>query len=252
MKHAALILMILISQTPVSDDTAASEEFIIWNVGQGLWATQVDANSCRHFDMGGERAPWRQIQARCRAKRNVLRLSHLDWDHIGFSRRALHKLNSLCLERRTSMSESSVKTRFLAALPLCEPSADLEIKTIYEGHDERSANDRSRVQILRKWALLPGDSTRNAERRWIRYLKALDQPKLLVLGHHGSRTSTSIDLLRKITSARQAIASARFVRYNHPHPEVARRLKEAGIALLRTEDWGHLVFEAPPNLVKDH
>jgi competence protein ComEC len=86
--------------------------------------------------------------------------------------------------------------------------------------------------------LAPGDSPRDEEKKWIHHFAGLERVRVLVLGHHGSRTSTSQDLLAKLSGVRVAIASARFRRYGHPHTEVVRELAQRKISLLRTEEWG--------------
>lgn len=65
---------------------------------------------------------------------------------------------------------------------------------------------------------------------------------VLILGHHGSKSSTSEYLLNNL-SIRQSISSARWKRYHHPHPQVLARLQIKKIPNLRTEDWGHIIFQ---------
>ena len=43
-------------------------ELIVWNVGQGQWATVIDETACWHLDMGGEFAPWQEIMGACRKR----------------------------------------------------------------------------------------------------------------------------------------------------------------------------------------
>jgi beta-lactamase superfamily II metal-dependent hydrolase len=45
-----------------------------------------------------------------------------------------------------------------------------------------------------------------------------------------------------------AIASSRWARYHHPAPVVVARLKKHGIAVLKTEDWGSILIEAPDQI----
>jgi competence protein ComEC len=92
--------------------------------------------------------------------------------------------------------------------------------------------------------LIPGDSTAPQEKIWS-YHGNMQKTGFLLLGHHGSRTSTSEELLSQLPHLKVAIASARFARYGHPHLEVVRRLKKYHVALLKTEDWGNLWFEIP-------
>lgn len=93
--------------------------------------------------------------------------------------------------------------------------------------------------------LAPGDSSTRAETTWASTLRNLEETRYLIVGHHGSRTSTGEHLLKRLSRLRLAIASARQRRFGHPHPEVLERLSRHHIPLLRTEDWGniHIVLD---------
>jgi competence protein ComEC len=108
-----------------------------------------------------------------------------------------------------------------------------------------TSNEASHVFEIQGVALVTGDSPKGNERIWSRRLARGDASPVLVLGHHGSRTSTSETLLQRLPRLVMAVASARKNRYGHPHPEVARLLRSRGIALLSTEVWGHLRFLLP-------
>jgi len=105
------------------------------------------------------------------------------------------------------------------------------------------AGDPNRVSVvlLIEWGdasiLLTGDAYAPVERA---ILDELPQLAVLKLGHHGSRTSTSRELLAR-TRPTVAVASlADGNRYGHPHQEVLERLGEARIPLLRTDRDGHV------------
>jgi len=251
MKHKwiGIALVIFSAPRPLAREPAArASEFVVWNVGQGLWTTLIDGDRCLHFDTGGERAPWRALHAACGDKNNIVHFSHWDLDHISFAGRLARRLSSACLDTAPAGEGSAHKKKLVHALTRCAEQ-DSATRTV-EGptHGLRS-NDRSHVFIAGSFAsraltLIPGDSTSHEEKFWARRLPG-ENLWLLVLGHHGSRTSTSRELLRSLPRVRMAIASSRQAKYGHPHREVAQRLKMAGIALLRTEDWGTLRFEFP-------
>jgi competence protein ComEC len=213
-------------------------ELIVWNVGQGQWATIDDGEICWHLDMGGEFAPWKQIRARCREKENRVSLSHWDSDHLVFLGPSRSHLPNLCLLNRPEGRGSPRKEALLDAVPVCGARSPFAQWSAPAG---RSANDKSRV-VLWRGVLAPGDSTRAEEKKWLHELPGLESTRLLILGHHGSRTSTSTALLRRLKNLRVAIASARRRRYGHPHAEVVNELIEARVPLLRTEEWGAIHF----------
>lgn len=103
----------------------------------------------------------------------------------------------------------------------------------------RSTNAASSVVLWRD-ILVPGDSDRNAEKYWSSALPGVGGTRVLVLGHHGSRTSTSRELLTRLPNLKMAIVSARRRRYGHPHIEVLQLLRDFRVPVLNTEDWGNI------------
>ncbi|MFC4427760.1 DNA internalization-related competence protein ComEC/Rec2 [Deinococcus navajonensis] len=67
---------------------------------------------------------------------------------------------------------------------------------------------------------------------------------LLKAAHHGSRYSTGAELLRQSTPADAVISVGRNT-YGHPHPDVLRRLQEAGARVWRTDQSGTIRWPLP-------
>ena len=107
-----------------------------------------------------------------------------------------------------------------------------------KGHIKTS-NNWSRVFFNTK-LIIAGDGSKKTDKKWLPFL--IGQPEYLVLGHHGSKTSTSKQLLKSLKKGGTAISSARKKRYGHPHPYVQKLLKKNGINLLLTEGlWPHFL-----------
>jgi competence protein ComEC len=236
----------------------------VWNVGQGLWVTERTFAICRHFDMGGEHAPWPVIRRLCANKMNIMLFSHWDWDHVGFANKALRQLPSLCLLTPPAGSAKAARKKILERANHCPNTTHqrqdtthqqkamdhlVELTELNNLNGQKSSNDSSRVFLLSDHILIPGDSTRSQEKIWA-LRRNLSRVTHLVLGHHGSKTSTSPELLTRLPNLRQAIASSRKSKYGHPHPRVLSDLKKAGVAVLRTEIWGNLHFESRAGLSK--
>lgn len=218
----------------------AQAEFTVWNVGQGLWTTFQENRSCLHFDLGGEQVRWQTPLKVCAQKENRLYLSHWDWDHIGFIRKAARLFRQVCVAQSPLGEAPNWKKKIFQALHKC-PEALTEVRRLSGARIlGRSSNASSQVFLVRNRYLLPGDSEKAQEKVWAR--ETLKDVKVLVLGHHGSRTSTSAHLLNRLPHLKMAVASSRTKKYGHPHKEVAVRLKSRGISLLKTEDWGNLHF----------
>lgn len=243
-----LILVILVTLSCRSTVSIERERLVVWNVGQGSWATFVSTSDCNHFDVGGDsKLIPSELTALCFARKNRVFLSHTDWDHVSHLKDIYRSWKSVCLAARPrDLHLKKVRTQeFLAKVANCEVTSEApeygSIREVKSPNNFKRGNDLSRIYELKgKW-LFPGDSTVTAERLWSQNIKTRVQ--FLNLGHHGSRTSTSDELLNRLPGLRLAVASARFARYGHPHPEVRERLRQSRIPLLVTEDWGHLIFE---------
>lgn len=218
-------------------------KFVVWNIGQGQWTTAMFGDQCWHFDMGGERAPLPQLHRLCGDKNNEIFLSHWDLDHIGGVRKFKRQPLRMCLALRPLGRSKPHKEELLEGLRSCGTVADNKnLQIIRRPTLSRDSNSMSHVSQWDRF-LIPGDSPIPEERRWVPQLRHPERVEVLVLGHHGSRTSTSDLLLRNLPHLKMAVASARWVKYHHPHPEVIERLRLHHIALIKTEDWGNVWFD---------
>ncbi|MCL2587779.1 MAG: DNA internalization-related competence protein ComEC/Rec2 [Oscillospiraceae bacterium] len=91
--------------------------------------------------------------------------------------------------------------------------------------------------------LITGDMYADMEQRLVQFV---DMPRLqvLVVGHHGSRTSTSVELLEATRPQVAIISAGRDNQHGHPHPEVVVRLHEFGSSIYRTDQSGTITVRA--------
>jgi len=66
---------------------------------------------------------------------------------------------------------------------------------------------------------------------------------VLKLGHHGSKTSSSVLWLEQVNPEVAIISVDKNNRYGHPHPEVLERLDNLGINYLNTYENGNVIFK---------
>jgi competence protein ComEC len=239
MKWAICSFLLISLSASIIRDLPAGHYFVVWNVGQGLWTTEVDFQRCQHFDTGGEFYPLAKIKRWCGDKENQIFLSHWDLDHISGLKKRKILGSKICLALRPIGTANARKEALLEGLPECKRDSRLQIYSPTDGRAE--SNDRSHI-ILNRDILLPGDSTSQMEKFWRHQLPGISRTHFLILGHHGSKTSTSEVLVQSLPELKMAIASARWKKYHHPHFQIQSRLKEHGIPLLRTEEWGNLWF----------
>ena len=65
---------------------------------------------------------------------------------------------------------------------------------------------------------------------------------LLKIGHHGSKTSTSLDLLKKVKPQLGIISVGKENRYGHPHIEVLNRLEKNKVLPYLTSSSGTITI----------
>ena len=65
---------------------------------------------------------------------------------------------------------------------------------------------------------------------------------LLKVGHHGSRTSTSLEFLEYITVESAVISCGTGNSYGHPHKEILTALSNANIDIYRTDLQGDIIY----------
>ncbi|WP_059102681.1 DNA internalization-related competence protein ComEC/Rec2 [Shouchella shacheensis] len=105
---------------------------------------------------------------------------------------------------------------------------------------EATTNDRSLVVYAEmggvSW-LFTGDLEEEGERAMLRRFPAFGVDVLKV-GHHGSKTSTTEELMAMLGPQIALISAGRNNRFNHPHPEVMERLSEANATVFQTGEHG--------------
>ena len=239
-----LLSLLFTVLTPVSTDHLW-DHLIVWNVGQGQWITHSLPKMCLHLDAGGERFPRRaQLTDICGNKTNFFFVSHFDWDHISFLPKAMSLLGRSCLFLMDQTPPPS-KKRYIQSLRKCPktPMAQWPIELIHNPQwPTKNSNSESLVFVLSKRILISGDSPTQQEKIWGRH-KALRHIEVLIVGPHGSYTSTSSFLLRQMPALNQAIVSARRFRYGHPHVKTLYRLRKKKVPVVTTETFGHIIIK---------
>ena len=162
-------------------------------------------------------------------------LSHDDNDHAGGLRDVEEQLSIDKIE--SGMAES-----FQSHVFNCESKDawywdDVSFRYIHPiSRKQESDNDRSCMLLIRSKhcsLLVTGDASKEKEQQAMRNIK---QPvEWLVAGHHGSRTSTSKELLDYI-NPKTVIFSTGFLNpYGHPHQEVLSLVEGRKSQIFRTD-----------------
>ena len=89
--------------------------------------------------------------------------------------------------------------------------------------------------------LITGD-VRGATERKLVNAQNLSDTDILIVGHHGSKYSTSEELLDE-AEPEKAVISVGYNNYGHPTDEVLDRLAEHGVEIYRTDESGRIVIK---------
>lgn len=247
MKNSFFIIFLIITFKIKSANTPSHLDlWVVWNIGQGQWVTHIQSDECTHFDIGGEFGSFKNIRKSllyyCGKKNNKLNLSHWDYDHFMNLPSLIKTIPNVCWNIRPQFSDTKKAAQKILALniPDCQ-NPDQDLKK-WSPLTSKNTNESSLI-FFKSNVLLPGDSPVQKEMLWASEFDAIQSTQVLILGHHGSRTSTGKFLLSKLGKLFYSIASARYIKYKHPHSDTLARLSEYKIPILKTEDWGNIWFE---------
>lgn len=254
------LLALLVLAWPLPSPLRQGEaEVCVLDVGQGLAVTARTAQHAVLYDAGpawsseldaGIAVVVPALRARGVRRLDLLVLSHSDMDHIGgaASVQALLPVREVVAGQPehsgTAGCDRERRWQF--------DGIDLQL---FPGAAAGADNDRSCVLRLaagRHAILLPGDSSRARELALTaRYGDRL-AADVLVAGHHGSRSSSSLTFLHRV-QPREVVFSAGYRnRFGHPHPAVVRAVQRLGARPYSTADAGALCLllqpDAPPQL----
>ena len=211
------------------------------------------------FDIGG-RVLTPALWARGVRRLDVLAITHGDPDHIGGAAALVRDLKPRELWqgvdvprhepsrnlRTTALEHGITPTGRIAGdtVRVDEVSIRVLHPPVPEWERQRVRNDDSLVLEVRHGdvaILLTGDISAAIEQAILPRLTPA-RIRILKVGHHGSRTSTSQELLDAWKPQVAIISCGRGNRFGHPVPEVIGRLEMAGVAIYRTDRDGQVTI----------
>ena len=249
-----LLPMLLVRAPPPA---SGEIRFALLDVGQGLSAVVRTAGHALVYDTGA------RFSARLDAGRSVLVpylrhenvtrvdtliVSHGDNDHIGGSR-------SLLAALPVGQVLSSVPER-LPGARACQAGEQWEwdgvrFELLHPPADGAlHGNNRScvlRVTSPYGSILLPGDIAARAETELLQRAAEKLPADILVVPHHGSRSSSTEAFLEQAHPRLALFAVGYRNRYRHPHPEILARYRERGIAIDESPSAGAIGVSLGPD-----
>lgn len=104
--------------------------------------------------------------------------------------------------------------------------------------ETNSASVIGRLQIGKRTALFTGDAPSSIEHFLSVSIPNNIDVDILKLGHHGSKTSTSIEFLKATSPTLALISAGVDNRYGHPAKETVQHLQVTGVPWISTQDKG--------------
>jgi competence protein ComEC len=244
------------------------------DIGQGTAVLIETANKRILYDTGpiqgkkddaGQRVILPFLRGKGIDQINRMVISHSDSDHIGgaatllksiqfdFMMGSLPSTNQL-LKDLQSRSIPSIPCRYGqrwtwdgVEFLIWHPHED----TLFEDQYSRNPNEMSCVLEVRNqhasfW--LTGDVEKQAEAEIVNRLnqdslREIGDRKLVFMApHHGSKTSSSLDLLKKLSPDQAFAQNGYRNRYGHPHPTVTERYQNLRIPFYQTPNTGAQIW----------
>lgn len=101
----------------------------------------------------------------------------------------------------------------------------------------------SKIEYKDNSVLITGDAEKESEKDMLD--KNLNvKSEVLRVGHHGSRTSSTKDFIKKVSADYYIISLGKDNEYNHPHKEVMATLDSTSRPVYRTDELGTIVMVA--------
>ena len=255
----ALPLMLPLFAPPVERPAAGAMQITVADVGQGSAILVRTANHALLHDAGGQYsrdsdAGTRVLVPLLRAlgvqRLDLLMLSHRDNDHVGGAPAVLAAL------KVDAVSSSIEATHPLLASPRPHRRCEAGQSWRWDGVDfavlhptpadyaraDAKPNTLSCVLSVTdaqgRRILLTGDLEAEQEQRLVRNLPDALRSEVLLVPHHGSKTSSTHALLDAVAPRIAVVQAGYRNRFGHPAAEVAARYAERGILLVGTPACG--------------
>ena len=191
-------------------------------------------------------------------KIDYLILTHGDYDHLG---EAVNLVKNFKVEKVifncgefNELEQELIKVLDKKKIPYysCVKELNVDNNKLYSlnNKDYGNENDNSSViytKLNNHKFLFMGDAGVGVEEDLIEKYN-LQDIDVLKVGHHGSRTSSSIEFINEINPEYSIISVGKNNRYGHPNKEVLDALEESKI--YRTDQNGSIMFKINNNKLK--
>ncbi len=251
-KRLSLVLLFLVFISPIS---SSEKKIVVFDVGQGLavygrvtsgesWLYDTGAEFRSGFSLG-EAVVAKNILAFTGRRLDLLFVSHSDNDHAGGELGLRRKIVPIL----TYAGQPRLKHhQYCHGINGWQPFANgADRWRVFDySADKKGDNNHScivQIEVAGKKILLPGDIDKRAEAHLLKLYAGQLKSDILVVGHHGSRSSSSKIWLQQVAPKLAIVSSGFNNRFQHPHLEVINRFKQLSIPLYNTANSGAIEID---------
>ena len=257
LRWAGVALMLPLLWPAVPQPADGQFELLAPDVGQGNAVLVRTHGHALLFDTGpayapgadaGERVLLPLLRSLGVNRLDVLMLSHRDFDHVGGAATLMQALT--VGELRSSLEPSHALLRAGTSAVRCEAGQGwtwdgvrFDVLHPLPAHYDAKLKSNDLSCVLRitsvsgRRALLAGDLEAAQERALVQREPDL-QADVLLVPHHGSKTSSSAELLAAVQPSIGLVQAGYRSRFGHPAPPVLARYQAAGIAVVASPSCG--------------
>jgi competence protein ComEC len=238
---------------------------VVLDVGQGQsvllrmgsYLALVDCGGDSSENAGDVAADY--IQSLGRSKLDLLVLSHYHTDHANGISELLQRVDVSAIALPDVEEESELRQTILdlaeeRGIPVWFIREDTHLSvgegqemTLFAPLDQGTETNELGLTVLATAGefdvLMPGDMNGEVEQLLVEHT-ALPDIELLVVGHHGSKYSTTQALLDATKPDLAVVSVGEYNHYGHPDQSTLERLDAAGAALYRTDLQGTVVIRS--------
>ncbi len=265
---SAILIFLLVETKEKKDKNLDELEITYIDIGQGNAVLVKSKNENLLID-GGNRANSRYyynyIKNKNLKKIDYMIASHYDEDHIAGLISILENykvLNVLspAYKKDTKIYKSFKKSLSNSNANIINPIqgdgfnlGDAKVKILWpKVYKDGVDNDNSivvKITYRNMKFLFPADASKDVEDQLI-YSGYNLKSDVLMVGHHGSKYSTSKEFLKEVRPKLAIISVGKNNRYKHPSKEVIKLLNSENIKILRTDIDGNITIKCDGNKIK--
>jgi competence protein ComEC len=234
----------------------------IFDVGQGLAVAVQTSTHALLYDTGpvfnseansGNRILVPSLKGMGINRLDNLILTHNDSDHTGGALSVMQEIPVQLLS--SSLPDDSPILLQATSIQRCSDGQNWEWDNVHfellhpspaSYADEHSNNDRGcvlRITTGENSVLLTADIEKDSERRLLELHPDKLQSTLLVVPHHGSKTSSTPAFVSAVQPRFAVFTAGYRNRFGHPKEEVVERYRSLGSELLRSDENGAILVE---------